>query len=524
MKRILVKCKTVPIETKTRVIIGIFSIVIVLLSLLSVMFLEVVKNDFDTLFDKRMASIAKLNELKDYFGTHLADTVQDVQDGYLSKQTASKVLSQASTYAVNNWSEYKRLALSKHEDRLGTQLFKNVLRSIKSSKIVVNFHLTDEKILSDISDAISGELALVQGYIDGKPIANDVISGANSISSRLSQQIDLNLQYALIEKQNTDRLYSMGLKMIVLVFCIGFLSAVISAFVLLRSIGHLHASLEDSIEEKTRELSQINDELESRVAKEVFEHHKKEAIMHSQARLAAMGEMIANIAHQWRQPLNALTTIVQSFKLKSMNGPLDNDFIEHQVGTGLKIAQKMSDTIDDFRNFFKPDSQKEHFSLNETINKSISLFRIYTKGERIDVHFSPTSDFVLVGHPSRLSQLILNIFNNALDAITISKASDPSILIKVKKTIIDGKSFVKIRVVDNGGGIPKGIEDRIFEPYFTLKHKASGTGLGLYMAKQIVDEYNDGFIGVKNICLKTQTCAMFTIILPYEKEDADGGL
>jgi signal transduction histidine kinase len=225
----------------------------------------------------------------------------------------------------------------------------------------------------------------------------------------------------------------------------------------------------------------------------------------SQSRLAAMGEMIGNIAHQWKQPLNALNILLYNIKDCFDSDEREPELLDNFVEKGTDLVMKMASTIDDFRYFFKPNKKKEKFCINKSINDSLALVNASLKHNNISLISSLKGELVVVGFPNEYSQVILNILNNAKDAI-IAKGVEGKI--KIETCLESGSAVVKI--TDNAGGIPEKILNRVFDPYFTTKREERGTGIGLYMSKMIIEEHMSGQIKVHN----TTDGAEFTIITP----------
>jgi signal transduction histidine kinase len=303
----------------------------------------------------------------------------------------------------------------------------------------------------------------------------------------------------------------------VLIFLSTILSLTLSASLIKaisKNLTKLFHNLYKSIESRTKE---IDNEIDRKVKK----YKEQNQIMFQQARLASMGEMIGNIAHQWRQPLNALTLLIQSFGIKSSTGKLTQDFIDQQVDEGLRLAVNMSNTIEDFRHFFSPSKKREYFSVKRAINDALDMSEFFRKDEKINIILDCKNEIRVNGYSNEFSQVILNFINNARDNFKIKKIDyEKKIFINVEIDL-ENKPHAVIKFIDNGGGIDENIIDRIFEPYFTTKHKSTGTGIGLYMSKQIIETQMLGFVSVKNIMKKEDTktnikCAEFTISIPLE--------
>lgn len=250
---------------------------------------------------------------------------------------------------------------------------------------------------------------------------------------------------------------------------------------------------EESLKERQREIEELNATLERRLQEELEKSRQKDVIMMHQSRLAAMGEMIGLIAHQWRQPLNALNLLLFNIKDFFEEKKLTETTIENFIDNGVKMIMKMSTTIDDFRNFFKPCREQEEFSINKIIKDTLSLVAASFKYNNISVIVNEMEEIIGVGFPNEYSQVILNILNNAKDAI-VNKGIAGEIIIDV---FYENK-FAVVKIKDNGEGIPKDILNKIFEPYFTTRSGEEGTGLGLYLSKVIIEEHMNGYINVQN--------------------------
>lgn len=230
-------------------------------------------------------------------------------------------------------------------------------------------------------------------------------------------------------------------------------------------------------------------DLEGKIDKAVKENIKKDKMIQQQNKLASMGEMLGNIAHQWRQPLNALNINIQNLDDDYDEGLIDEEFIEEFIEKNREIIEFMSHTIDDFKNFFRLDKEKSVFSTKNAIEKVLNIQSATLKNNNISIEFKG-KDFTINGFESEFKQVILNLINNAKDAIVDNQVKNGSIHILLESNTI--------YIEDNAGGIPLEILERIFEPYFTTKEQGKGTGMGLYMSKMIIEENMQGKLSVKN--------------------------
>ena len=251
---------------------------------------------------------------------------------------------------------------------------------------------------------------------------------------------------------------------------------------------------EDALTEKRRELAEINRTLEMRIARNVDELHRKDQLLIMQGRHAAMGEMISNIAHQWRQPLNALGLVIQQVPLFYDSGQCSSEFLEENTCKAMQLIQYMSRTIDDFRNFFRRDRERSDFRVYQVIRQTVSLIEESFKAQRISIAFHTESDPVITGFPNEYAQVLLNILMNARDALVERYVDDPRISLR---TFVDESKTV-VTIADNAGGIAEEHMDKLFDLYFTTKGPDKGTGLGLFMSKTIIEKNMGGRLTARN--------------------------
>ena len=231
-----------------------------------------------------------------------------------------------------------------------------------------------------------------------------------------------------------------------------------------------------------------------------FNQYKKElnrqqTILHQQSKMAAMGEMIGNIAHQWRQPLSTITTASSGMVLQKELGILTDEFFFEASKKINNSAQHLSKTIDDFRNFFSPNREKTKFLLKNTLTITLDLISAQLSSKDI-VIIKNVEDLELYSYENELIQALINILNNSRDELIKKPIEEEKyIFVDVYK---NDKNEVNIVIKDNAGGIKEEYLNKIFEPYFTTKHKSQGTGIGLYMTEEIITKHLDGEIYVKN--------------------------
>jgi signal transduction histidine kinase/ABC-type nitrate/sulfonate/bicarbonate transport system substrate-binding protein len=263
-----------------------------------------------------------------------------------------------------------------------------------------------------------------------------------------------------------------------------------------------------------KRIEKLNEDLEKRILEESSKNRKKDEILFRQAKLASMGEMINNIAHQWRQPLNRINLsiqVIESIIKENLASLKKEDLItiDRKIFHINKNVTYMSNTIEDFMNFFHPNKEKNHFFLNHVLDKAISLVQDLDK----NIHFRIKSDkqINILSFENELLQVLLIILENAIDNFKLSNQKNKTITIICREEY----SNIILTLKDNSGGISLKIIDKIFDPYFTTKFKKEGSGLGLYMAKLLIEQSIGGKLDVFSKDIFTK----FRIILPKESYD-----
>lgn len=239
------------------------------------------------------------------------------------------------------------------------------------------------------------------------------------------------------------------------------------------------------------------DNLEDKIQEEISKRLEQEQMLIQQSKLASMGEMIGNIAHQWRQPLAQISAIFMNMKVTWDFNNFTQEYLNEKIEEANKLTQYMSQTIGDFQNFFKPHSEKEIFSIETACREALFIVESSLQYHGIIVNFLISKDLKILGYKNEYSQVILNVLNNAKNILLERDIKDPNINIEIK----EGDDFAIVKIEDNGGGVNKKILEKIFEPYFTTRHKTQGTGIGLYMSKNIIENNMGGYINVRNTVL-----------------------
>jgi signal transduction histidine kinase len=321
--------------------------------------------------------------------------------------------------------------------------------------------------------------------------------------------------------------YSLWMGFIVLIYSIASLFFIRLISILIKpldNIAHKMGNFDPSNPQKIEISSDNKDEISmicessnkmiDTIDKYINEMETKNNLIFEQSKMASMGEMIGNIAHQWRQPLSVISTGATGMKMQKQFDALSDESFNKTCDVINENAQYLSRTIDDFRNFIKGEREKVVFNLNKAIDSFINLVQGPIKNNSIEVVFDLEKDLAIYGYENELIQCLINIFNNSKDVL---KDIDE----KGKYIFITTQSYnehIVINIRDNGGGIAKDILPKIFEPYFTTKHKSQGTGLGLHMTYNLIVDGMNGTLEAANVSYKYDgkdyIGAEFTIVLP----------
>jgi len=358
-----------------------------------------------------------------------------------------------------------------HIDSISTSWFKVQTKYL--SKISISAKL-DEVV--DISIAVRSDDNILYGIFQKAILSIDDYLKNEMLNKWTFSEYKKEFDYSIIWKSSV---------VLLIIFI-----AILYRQKLLRKINN---TLKDKVEEKTKELREINIQLEERIKKEVEENLKKDRLLSQQQKMISMGQMIENIAHQWRQPLSLITTNASGIKIKKMIDDLDDEFLNTSLDSIVNTSKYLSNTIDDFRYFFKPQKEKEDFCLAKCCDKTIDLLDANFVEKNIQV-ICKFDSIKVRGYETELIQVLINILNNSKDALE-PLAEEKFIFIDILKE--NGKALIQIK--DTAGGISENILNKIFEPYFTTKHQSQGTGIGLYMCQEIVYKHMNGNINISNV-------------------------
>ncbi len=259
-------------------------------------------------------------------------------------------------------------------------------------------------------------------------------------------------------------------------------------------------------------LKEMNENLEKRVHEEVAKNREKDHLLIKQSKVIAVGELLGNIAHQWRQPLNVISLLVQDLDMDLEEKKVSTKTIQSTLREVSDVISDLSTTIDDFRTFFNPDKQKVPFLLEDAIESSIKLLLPLIDGNDIVINKDIEDRLVIESYKNELIQVFFVILKNSIEAILNKSVKKGKIAIKA----YNENDETVITFIDNGGGISEEILDRLFEPYVTTKHKSQGTGIGLYMVKSVVELHINGAVSFENI----EKGALFTLRIKNIPEES----
>ena len=402
-------------------------------------------------------------------------------------------------------------------------LLKIQTNSLNNSTIAYNKAVIEEKNIK-IQTLISIVFILLISTIIGWLISNNIITSIYAVQNGLKDFFDyLNHKKKSVKKieiESKDEFYQMATIINQNVSItqnnieqnIEFIK---NATKVLENIeqGNLGTRLtKDTNNEALNELkiviNNMIDNLEFKIQEEINKRLEQEQILIQQSKLASMGEMIGNIAHQWRQPLAQISAIHMNMKVTYDFDKFTKEYMENKIKEANKLTSYMSQTISDFQNFFKPQGEKEIFSIEKACRDAYFILESSLKAHRIEVVFHITQDVEINGYKNEYSQVILNLLSNAKDILIERQIKNPKIDIEIK----DGNHYALVKIKDNAGGVDSAIIDKIFEPYFTTRHQTQGTGIGLYMSKNIIERNMHGYINVTNV----EDGALFTVKVDKE--------
>ena len=346
------------------------------------------------------------------------------------------------------------IELSKQEDK---ELFTKIVEATKNNQEFISYKYKYDE---------NNDPLIKTSYIKNIPNWNWIIGKG--------------FYHTYVDKIINDKTEQLNIKFHVKVINIISMAIILTILLLLISL-YITKLLEKKFSNYKREINTYIDK-----------NNKQQRILSQQAKMAAMGEMLGNIAHQWRQPLSVITTVATGMKLQKEFDSLDDETFDKSIDNITNSALYLSDTIEDFRNFFRTDKEETLFSVKDIFEKVFKLTDAQFKNLEI-IFIKEINDFKLFGFENEFVQALINILNNAKDALE-NMEKPRLIFISTKK---DNDKLI-IKITDNAGGINEDIIDKVCEPYFTTKHQAKGTGIGLYMTEEIIVNHMNGSFNINN--------------------------
>ena len=262
-----------------------------------------------------------------------------------------------------------------------------------------------------------------------------------------------------------------------------------------KELKEFSENLEEIVKEKTLKLTELNENLEQKINIEVEKSREKDKKIIQQTRFAALGEMIGNIAHQWRQPLSAISSTASSTSVQMDLGIADDKEVKKSLSNIMNYVGFLTQTIEDFRSFFKEDKEKTDFDMINIFKNTKTITNsTYAEYQIKIIERHNEKSLMTNGLPNELSQVFLNVLNNAKDILAEKVPENRILLVEFSQN----KDNCIVEITDNAGGISDNIKDKIFDPYFTTKHQSQGTGIGLYMSKEIIEKHMQGALTFYN--------------------------
>lgn len=426
-------------------------------------------------------------------------------------------------------------------------LYENNFKNISDRSFVIEKNLPIKKYLyeiypninlTEVSSDVKGIKLVEEGkyfaLITSRLRVSNIFKHHIADNLKISAQLPLNINFGFSVKKENEILYNILEKSVsdvllkeidsavktwvserypkgfdyTIVLIVAILFIIFSIFVFAQQFNVSINNERLKIKQKT--LSELNEELEKRVKADVEASRKKDIFMYRQSRYASMGEMIGNIAHQWRQPLMHISALLMELQAAATyNKKIEKKEVMDIIYQSNDVIKFMSQTIDNFKNFFALQKESAEFSINEVTVDAIKIMSSAFKYHNIQVKLVTKSvDSVLYGNKNEYAQVIINLLSNSKDMIIIRKIKNGEIIINIDES--DGYSLVSVK--DNAGGIENNQFTKIFEPFFT-KNKPNGTGIGLFMSRMIIENHMKGSITVANI----EDGAIFYVNVPNNK-------
>ncbi len=420
-------------------------------------------------------------------GEYLIDYYKDLKSMILKNITNTRYSTYGYMFAFDSKGIIRAHGVSKdligtnmidEKDSRGVSYIKKMIENAK--KNTMNF--TEYEFINPKTNRLDMKFA----YAEYIPYLDLIVSSGAYLSdmNQIIQKKKLELQ-----EKNDVEINSM----LIISFVVMFIFLVIFIFIA-NIVRYTLTKYQKKIEQKNQKLLELNNSLEERIKEEVKKSKEKDSIMFQQSKMATMGEMLENIAHQWRQPLSSISTAASGIKLQLEFDNIQKETFEKLSTNIVKSVEYLSNTINDFRNFFRKDKERQHFILHDSVEDALNIIKNSLIKYKINVQNNCAKGMEIYTYKGEFMQVLLNLFNNAKDALNETEPKEK--IIKIDVNILDEE--IELIVQDNAGGVPEYCINKIFDAYFTTKHKSQGTGLGLHMSYQIIVGHIKGSIVVKN--------------------------
>ncbi|MDD2790729.1 MAG: cache domain-containing protein [Sulfurimonas sp.] len=359
-------------------------------------------------------------------------------------------------------------------------------------------------ISSGAKNLKASQIAALQENLHEAAQWQDSVIAGYQYYTTYSKELDWHLVYGfdtssmsaqeLQKQKNLAKVLDEEFDLILKVSALIVIFVMVLSLLLSRKINKIFNQYQNEVQKRREELQELNRSLEQRVANEIDAHRQKDKMLIQQSKMAEMGDMLSMIAHQWRQPLNQISYVFMNIDSAYEYKELSKEYLDQKIKEANEQLEFMSATIDDFKNYFRPDKEKETLYVSDAIKKCIALMQNSLDMSEIEIEQRVEGDDLSTLYKNEFMQVLLNLIKNAKDALVDNKIKNPKIVIKSKTT----KESLEVLVCDNGGGIDATIIGKVFDPYFSTKDPKQGTGLGLYMSKMIIDEHLGGRLSVYN--------------------------
>jgi signal transduction histidine kinase len=447
---------------------------------------------------------------------------QDIKGDFVVKNIAKLVKEKGSTFYTWYWRKPYNLAIN--YKKIGyNRYFKSLDIFVGTGEYIVDFEKDlQQKILKEIENIKYGRSGYFFVYTyDGIPLTHlkKSIIGQNFIDVQ-NEYNKFTLKESIQIIQNSGGFFNFTDKKISYIDCIDSWSWIMGASEYTDYMDKIIELKKDRLKEQlnnsilkliilfliagvlltviltmiTRKTEEIFLKYKNNIIEEAKRNKKQLLLAEHQNKLAALGEMLGNISHQWKQPLNAIGLSLSKIILLDENNKLTKGILKTSLIRMEKNIIHLSKTIDVFRDFFKPDIKQNEFKLKDLIKNTVDITQDSFTNNHITLSNSCKENIILQGDKQKLEQVMLNILNNAKDALSSNKIKNPKVFINAKLN----DNHVIITIKDNALGISDDIKDKIFIPYFTTKFKSQGTGIGLYMSKMIVENNFNGTLSFEN--------------------------